>query len=77
MIECPICLGNMKTDITLLGCLHKYHTLCILEYRKRSDIFLCPMCRSEGEFLTRCNLKYNPDGSVSYKPMKKCLCNIM
>lgn len=77
MLECPICLGDMKTDVTLLECLHKYHTSCILEYRKTVDVFLCPICRYQAKFLTRCDLKYNTDGSVSYKPMKKCSCNVM
>ena len=79
MEECAICLEVMKTDVTLLSCLHKFHTLCILNNRMIYRKHHCPICREEARFVARCNLKYNDDCSVSYSPYKdpKMCCNIM
>ena len=80
MEECAICLEYMETDVTLLTCLHKYHTACILYSRITYNQLMCPLCRKEALFMARCNLKYNSDNSVSYIPYKLpkvgC-CNIM
>lgn len=78
MEDCAICLEPMKTDIVLLRCLHKFHTECILHSRVNHNNFGCPICRRNAEFLTRCNIKKNTDGSISYTPFReKCCCSIM
>ncbi len=80
MEECAICLEPMKTDVTLLTCLHKFHTICILNHRISYNNDKCPLCREKAKFMNRCNLNYNKDGSISYTPYKiksvGC-CNIM
>lgn len=77
MEECVICLEIMKTDIILLNCLHKFHTLCILKYKNSYNCSLCPICRQDAIFMTRCNLRENKDGSVSYMARKNTCCEIM
>lgn len=43
MEECPICLVNLKTDIVVLQCFHKFHTKCIIKCKRYSQ--QCPICR--------------------------------
>jgi len=80
MEECTICLEPLKTDITILRCLHKFHTGCILKYKYRHKQNFCPICRRKSIFLSRCNVEKNEDNTLSYTEFKetknKC-CNIM
>ena len=42
--ESPICLDELNvTNIKILPCKHKFHSLCIDEWIKRKNI--CPLCR--------------------------------
>ena len=79
MEECSICLELMKTDVTLLRCLHTFHTSCILKYRMRYKKTLCPICRRDAIFVSRCNLTENQDGTIAYSQFKepRGCCNIM
>ena len=42
--ECIICLESMKENdiVIVLGCGHKYHKDCLVEWFKRKKI--CPLC---------------------------------
>lgn len=45
-MECPICiedLGSAEEYITTLRCGHRFHTMCIIEWRCRCSA--CPYCR--------------------------------
>jgi predicted transporter len=45
MDECPICLTNLNTTITVTGCCQKsFHTECYLKCMKQKAE--CPLCRS-------------------------------
>ena len=80
MEECSICLEIMETDIILLTCLHKFHTSCILLYKAIYKNKPCPICRVKSTILSRCNIKKNKDGSISYtlyKIPETFCCNIL
>ena len=64
MEECPICLDNLKTDIVVLHCFHKFHTKCIIKCKRYSQ--QCPMCRNPIITAARVNCIIK-DNVVSYK----------
>lgn len=50
--ECPICRENFtesSREQHALECGHKFHTLCLLDTMRYTDVHTCPMCRARPE----------------------------
>ena len=43
--ECSICFEKLTSNVTILPCIHKYHSNCINEWHNHS--YTCPQCRKE------------------------------
>lgn len=46
-VECFICLENCeeKKNLKILPCSHFFHSSCLLEWFKKNENTLCPVCR--------------------------------
>lgn len=74
MEECSICLESLEADITVLKCLHHFHTKCIINYVVKYKKDKCPICRSPAIYLNRCSIKYVNGDPVYYKYTPKVSC---
>lgn len=73
MEECCICLEKLKADITLLKCLHKFHSKCLYNTFKYSH--QCPLCREDIIIIANVDTCII-NGTVTYvkrKSFKKCV----
>ncbi|SIO73435.1 E3 ubiquitin-protein ligase DTX3L [Babesia microti strain RI] len=46
---CPVCIDNLASDVVALnGCSHKFHRVCIIEYKNNEKYgkcnLVCPLC---------------------------------
>lgn len=73
MEECCICLDLLKTDITILKCLHKFHTKCLYDNFKYSNT--CPLCRQDMYIIARVDACIVNESLtyVKYKKQKHCI----
>lgn len=77
MEECAICLENMRTDISILCCFHKFHTNCIISWYLKNKF--CPICRSYITPISICDIKEDNQGNLVYvkRKQKKNCCVIL
>ena len=74
MEECVICLTNLKTDIVVLHCFHKFHLKCMIKSKRYSQ--QCPICRLPAITAGRVNFKMKNDIGF-YDPYKAKCCTIL
>ena len=69
--ECMICLEEMKDNIAVLSCGHKYHFECITAWaNKKKDLYkICTVCPQNNEIINIINTKTMSNSSV--KQIKK------
>ena len=53
--ECVICLEDLKENIVILNCKHRYHYSCIQKWFFKIERLSCPMCRGEAEIINILN----------------------
>ena len=53
--ECIICLEDLKENIVILNCKHRYHYSCIQQWFFKKKSLSCPMCRGESEIVNILN----------------------
>ena len=66
--ECMICLEDMKSNIAILSCGHRYHFNCItLWANKKKDLrHICTICPEENEIINVIESN-TTDYKVNYK----------
>lgn len=63
MDECSICLEEMKTDLVMLRCFHRFHTKCFLDYVASIDEHpVCPLCRAKAKLFIRFDYRLSKKG---------------
>ena len=53
--ECVICLEDLKENIVILNCKHRYHYSCLQRWFIKKKSLSCPMCRGESEIINILN----------------------
>lgn len=49
--ECIICLEDLKNNIVVLNCNHRYHYVCIQSWFLKKNTLKCPLCRCDSEIV--------------------------
>lgn len=44
LFECPVCTDIMKSPILSLDCGHSFCKQCVINFRKNSKVYKCPLC---------------------------------
>tara|TARA_Y100001970_G_C13888374_1_gene677385 strand:+ start:471 stop:767 length:297 start_codon:yes stop_codon:yes gene_type:complete len=66
--ECVICLEDLKNNVVVLDCNHKYHYDCIQSWYLKKNVLKCPLCRCESEIVNIINTKVEVSTNIQDKP---------
>ena len=68
--ECVICLEDLKENIVVLNCKHRYHYQCMQQWFLKKGRLSCPMCRGESEIINILNETHKTNTNVNMPKIK-------